>query len=170
MKFNKRFLKVTLVSAIVLMSIPMGRVTATAETSSKCWNYRTAEKGFFHKLNEARSKGGKPSLHLDKELSKAARRHTWEMTTKDLLYHTPSPTMRSRVTNWQLIGENVGVGGTVDSLHIAFMNSPDHKRNIMEGSFKHVGIGTRMEHGRLWVTVIFEAQTNPGTTLPMPSC
>jgi len=64
----------------------------------------------------------------------------------------------------------LGVGGSVESLHEAFMNSPAHKANIVYTPFKHVGIGTNWDDGRLWVTVIFEATTNPGTRLSMPSC
>ena len=168
MKVFMRALKVGLVTATILATFPLGGMTA--EAGSNCWKYKNAEKGFLNKINDSRARQGKGRLRIDKELSKVARKHTKEMTTKDLLYHTPDNAMRRRVTNWQLIGENVGVGATVDSLHIAFMNSHDHKVNIMKGGFKHVGIGTRRAYGQLWVTVIFEEETNPGTTLNMPSC
>jgi hypothetical protein len=50
------------------------------------------------------------------------------------------------------------------------MNSPDHRENILFSQYRHVGVGTRMHGGRMWVTVLFEAKTDPGTTLPMPTC
>lgn len=168
MKLFMRAVKLGLVMATILATFPLGGMTA--EAGSGCWEFKAEETGFLNKINAARKRGDKAPLHLDKELSKVARKHTREMTTKDLLYHTPDNAMRRRVTNWQLIGENVGVGATVDSLHIAFMNSHDHKVNIMKSGFKHVGIGTSRAHGQLWVTVIFEEETNPGTTLRMPSC
>jgi uncharacterized protein YkwD len=92
------------------------------------------------------------------------------MVRKDLLHHTSESALRRRVTNWSTLGENVGVGGTVDSLHAAFMASPAHKDNVLYTSFRHVGIGVVERNGRMWVTVIFEAQTDPGTTLNMPNC
>ena len=168
MKTFMRAIKVSLVMATILATFPLGGMTA--EAGSNCWSYKAEEKGFLDKINASRKRGDKPALRIDKELSKVARKHTREMTTKDLLYHTPDNAMRRRVTNWQYIGENVGVGATVDSLHIAFMNSHAHKINIMKKSYKHVGIGTSRAYGQLWVTVIFEEETNPGTTLRMPSC
>jgi uncharacterized protein YkwD len=92
------------------------------------------------------------------------------MWKADELYHTPSDKLRHRVTNWTVIGENVGVGGTVSSLHTAFMNSPAHKDNILYTAFRHVGIGVAKKNGRMWVTVIFEAIADPGTPLHMPTC
>lgn len=168
MKLFMRAVKLGLVMATILATFPLGGMTA--EAGAGCWEYKAEEKGFLAKTNASRARGDKPPLILDKELSKVARKHTREMTSKDLLYHTPDNSMRRRVTNWQLIGENVGVGASVDSLQVAFMNSPDHRVNIMKGGFKYVGIGTSRAYGQLWVTVIFEEETNPGTTLRMPSC
>jgi uncharacterized protein YkwD len=107
---------------------------------------------------------------MDPQLSRAARYHTWRMLRQDLLHHTPSDILRRRVTRWVVLGENVGVGGDVDVLHQAFMNSPAHKANIVLPGFAYVGVGTVRRDGRMWVTVIFEAATNPGTRLSMPRC
>jgi uncharacterized protein YkwD len=92
------------------------------------------------------------------------------MAHKNLLFHTPSDRLRRRVTHWVILGENVGVGGGVDSLQTAFMNSPEHKANIMLPGFTHVGIGTTSRGDTMWVTVLFESVTNPGTPLRMPAC
>jgi uncharacterized protein YkwD len=145
-------------------------MTPAAAADSSCWNYKSAERGFTKKMNAARSNNDKVTLKLDPELSKVARKHTGEMVNKDLLHHTPSSTLANRVTAWNTLGENVGVGSTVDSLHKAFMNSTAHKANILHSSFRYVGVGTKSAGNRLWVTVIFEASSNPGTTLDMPNC
>ena len=148
-------------------SIP---VTSPAPRASVCWRPRASELGFQRKLNDVRRAAGLPTLKFDPELSRAARYHTWQMADIDKLYHTPSDKLKRRVTNWVVLGENVGVGGSVTSLHDAFMNSPAHKDNIVLPGFNHVGIGASQRGDRLWVTVIFESATNPGTTLRMPSC
>ena len=135
-----------------------------------CWNYRDAEKGFARRINAERSERNLGKLSLDPELSKAARVHTREMVRTNELHHTPSDKLRKRVTDWIVLGENVGVGGSVDSLHDAFMASPAHRDNVLHAAYQHVGIGTKKADGRMWVTVIFEAVTDPGTTLRMPSC
>ncbi|MEA2498272.1 MAG: hypothetical protein QOH26_677 [Actinomycetota bacterium] len=144
--------------------------SSSQEGTSSCWSPRTSESGFAQKINEVRRAAGRGALRLDPELSRAARYHTWQMAHKDVLYHTPADRLKRRVTNWVVLGENVGVGGSVQSLHDAFMNSPAHKDNIMLPGFTYVGIGASQRGNRLWVTVIFEAATNPDTPLRMPAC
>jgi uncharacterized protein YkwD len=92
------------------------------------------------------------------------------MANKDLLYHTPGDRLTSKVTNWSTLGENVGVGNYVLELHKAFMDSHGHRDNILYSGFTHVGIGVVVRRDRMWVTVIFEGRTDPGTTLKMPRC
>ncbi len=147
-----------------------GATAMGATGDNPCYDFRPKERGFKRKINNSRNNAGLGGLKLDPELSKAARKHTYEMVNKQILEHTTSTQLRNRVTNWSLLGENVGVGATVDSLHNAFMNSPAHRANIMLSGFRNVGVGTASKGGRLWVTVIFESVSNPGTTLRMPNC
>src|SRR4051812_29138968 len=145
-------------------------IPAAASVSNSCWQPKDWEQGFLRQTNQARVASNETTLRLDPELSKVARLHTREMTSKDLLYHTSDNDMIHRVTGWNTLGENVGVGGTVDSLQQAFMNSPPHRHNILYAPFRHVGIGVRETNGRMWVTVIFESNNDPGTHLRMPRC
>jgi uncharacterized protein YkwD len=154
---------VPLILATVLPASP-------ALADNQCYRFKPAERAFLRKMNAARVNNGKVKLSLDPEAGKVARRHAKEMGGKNLLYHTPTSTLKWRITRWSVLGENVGVGSTVSSLHKAFMNSPAHKANILYSSFRHVGIGTTRKSGRLWVTVVFESSKDPGTRLPMPSC
>jgi uncharacterized protein YkwD len=158
-----------LIGAAILASIVVSPIAEASPTSS-CWKYRSQERGFTRKINEARSNHGISRLQLDPQLSRVARRHTREMLGANNLFHTPSNRLRRRVTRWVVLGENVGVGGTVRSLHTAFMASPTHRENILYRSYRYVGVGTREVGGRLWVTVIFESRNNPGTRLEMPRC
>jgi uncharacterized protein YkwD len=167
MRKSTRFLGLSIVVGLTMTVLPLSSAVAA---DSGCWVTKASEQGFAKKINTARRASGKNRLQLDPELSRAARKHTFEMVRKDLLHHTSESALRRRVTNWSTLGENVGVGGTVTSLHAAFMASPAHKDNILYSSFRHVGIGVVERNGRMWVTVIFEAQTDPGTTLNMPNC
>lgn len=166
----RRIVGLSVIIGISITLLPFTTATAATASDNGCWSYKPSERGFAKKINAARSATGKNKLSIDPELSRAARKHTWEMVHKDLLHHTSESALRRRVTNWNTLGENVGVGGTVDSLHVAFMNSPAHRDNILYSKFRHVGIGVVRKNGRMWVTVIFEAETNPGTTLSMPRC
>ena len=153
--------------AVLAVALPMAR---GAEARSGCWSSRTKERAFAAKINNARAAKGLGSMKLDPELSRVARLHTNEMVRADRLHHTSISALGRRVTNWVTLGENVGVGQTVTTLHSAFMNSPTHRDNVLFKTYNHVGVGTKQVGDRLWVTVIFEAQTDPGTTLKMPSC
>jgi uncharacterized protein YkwD len=164
----KRFCAV--LAAALLTSLVLPQVVAVARDPGDCWRYRTAERRFARKTNLARSSRGMPKLHLDRQLSRAARKHTREMVHRNRLHHTPTRKLSRRVTRWRSLGENVGVGGRVGSLNAAFMDSTPHRANVVNPTFRHFGIGTVRKRGKLWVTVIFESFTNPGTRLWMPPC
>jgi len=135
------------------------------QAGAACYSNSKKERSFASKLNLARRAAGRSSLTLDPQLSKAAKVHTREMVNKNLLYHTPTDALKRRVTNWYQLGENVGVGSTVTSLHTAFMNSTAHRANILYSGFRYVGVGAMKANGRLWVTVIFESRLDPGSPL-----
>jgi uncharacterized protein YkwD len=142
----------------------------SSRSARKCWSYKSAERGFARHMNAARVRLDSSKLRLDPQLTKVARVHTRDMVERNYLYHTASNQLKRRVKRWVVLGENVGVGAQVDSLHIAFMGSPAHRDNIVFSKFRYVGVGVRNADSRMWVTVIFEARLNPGTPLPMPSC
>ena len=156
---------VTLGTGAVRRQWPVG-----SARDSRCWSYKSSERSFAKKMNKARRSRGQRKMNLDPELSKAARVHTKEMLRKNLLYHTTTSNLRRRVTGWSTLGENVGVGYAVKSLHKAFMHSPAHRHNILHASFRYSGVGVARKRGRMWVTVIFEARRNPSTRLKMPRC
>lgn len=166
---SKRFFAIVATTTLLAATYAVAPARA-GSGDNPCWSYRDAEKGFARRINAERAERNLGKLSLDPELSKAARVHTNEMIRRSELYHTPSDKLRKRITNWVVLGENVGVGGTVTSLHTAFMNSPAHRDNVLDATYQHVGIGTDKKGGRLWVTIIFEAVSDPGTTLRMPDC
>ena len=142
----------------------------TTTITSGCWTSRPAERAFASLTNSARRRSGRRALTFDRQLSAVARKHTSAMAWRRRLYHTPNFRLVHRVTNWNTLGENVGVGGRVTSLQSAFMHSPAHRANILYGPFRYVGVGTVTKHGRLWVTVEFESARNPGTRLRRRFC
>ena len=137
--------------------------------SGACYRFKEPERRFARKIDRARAARGLRRLRLDPHLSRVARRHSWEMRRAGALFHRFEALQR-RVTNWRLLGENVGLGATVGSLHRAFMASPEHRANVLRRAFRHVGVSVVREGGRMWVTIVFESRRDPGTTLPMPSC
>jgi len=131
----------------------------------------SAESQFVAKINASRAAAGKAPLEVYWDLTDDARAQSARMADKGEIYHNPG---LSGVTGvWQALGENVGVGPDVASLHEAFMNSPSHRGNIL-GDYNYIGVGvTTDEAGLVWVTMIYmraEPGLNGGgtttTTLP----
>lgn len=148
---------------------PLGHdVLGPVQRDSTCYRYATADRQFTDKMNEERQSRGLGLMRLDPELSWVAKKHTMDMIKANQLFHSSSSQLTSRITRWSTLGENVGVGGDVDSLHQAYMNSPDHRDNILFKGFLFVGVGTIVKDGKMWTTTIFELRNNPGTRLRMP--
>jgi uncharacterized protein YkwD len=162
-------LKIARVAVAMLVSAT-GLVALTPGTgvSDVCWKYKRADRKMAKKINGARSNHGRANLRLDPELSKVARVQARRMANKNTLYHTQN--LGSKVTHWTRVGENVGYGNDVGQLHKMFMNSSGHRANILRKSYRHVGVGTKRAGGWQWISVVFEARKNPGTTLGMPNC
>jgi hypothetical protein len=108
---------------------------------------------FISKINSSRASAGLGPLESYWDLTDDARSHSNLMAERGEIFH--SSTLSSVTSVWESLGENVGVGLDVDSLHTAFMNSPGHRGNIL-GDYNYVGVGvTESADGFLWVTVIF---------------
>jgi len=136
-------------AALVLGSIVVGvlAVTSAAATDSNAAS-------FVSKANAERTSRGLPALRVATDLTAVAKHHSEDMAAKQSLYHNPN--LGSEVSNWQVVGENVGDGGTVQSIHDAFMNSPEHRANILARDYTEIGIGTVTDaNGIIWVTQVF---------------
>lgn len=117
----------------------------------------TLERELANYHNRARASRGLRSLVLDSTLSDKARRHTRGMIKVGRLFHTSSLSRAygSYEGAWRYLGENVGYGGSMRSLHDAFMRSYSHRANILSSRYKRVGLGVVKSGSRYWVTVAF---------------
>src|SRR4051794_3941499 len=112
------------------------------------------ESQFIAKLNAARQANGQSPYAVLYDLTAVARSQSAAMASRQSLYHNPSLT--TAVHSWQAVGENVGEGPTVSAIHTAFMNSPEHRANILDHDFTQVGVGVSVDkNGIIWVTVDF---------------
>ena len=105
--------------------------------------------------NRDRARHGLPRLRENPLLRRAAERHTGDMISERFFDHTsPSgSTMVGRVRrtgytkrarSWAL-GENIAWGSgsfaTAAQIHRSWMKSPGHRANILQRSFREIGIG-----------------------------
>jgi uncharacterized protein YkwD len=106
-------------------------------------------------VNATRAQHGLRSLRSDARLNAAADRHSADMVARGFFAHVNpdgrSVAERIRQTgylggsgDWAL-GEDIGWGtgsaSTPDAIFRAFMNSPPHRRVILDGEYREIGIG-----------------------------
>ncbi len=127
---------------------------------------------FVELVNEERASRGLQQLTIDPLLVRVARGHSREMAEKGYFdHHSPTPGRETaldrylaaakRRPSWALIGENLFYCSIVDvdRGHIAFMNSPGHRANIMEPRFTSIGVGAFEDaRGQFYVTQVFLAK------------
>jgi uncharacterized protein YkwD len=116
-------------------------------------------------INRARADEARAELQIDEDLSTVADIHVEEMIGRGRLYHTATDVLGRRVTNWGVLAESIGVGPNVESLFDALMGSEADRRNLLDPSFRHIGVGASRRGDRLWVTVLFSDEGDPGTIL-----
>ncbi|MGW0659048.1 CAP domain-containing protein [Streptodolium elevatio] len=114
--------------------------------------------------NVERAKNGCGPLSEDPELKAAALGHSQDMAARDYFSHTGQDgrSAGDRITaagySWSTWGENIARGQqTPESVMEAWMNSPGHRANILNCSFKDLGVGVHIASGGPWWTQNFAA-------------
>jgi uncharacterized protein YkwD len=107
--------------------------------------------------NEDRQARDRRELAFAARLSRYAKAHSRAMAEQGYLFHSTDDQLRGALSgyDWQIGGENVGVGGSLESLERAFMASKLHRENILRPAFGHAAVGVVRADDRIWVTVIF---------------
>jgi cysteine-rich secretory family protein len=120
------------------------------------------ESRFTSLLNHERTSRGGHALVTKSDLVAIARRHSQDMANRGSIYHNQD--LPNEVGgNWRILGENVGRGGSVDSIHKAFMNSAPHRHNILDSRFNQIGVGTVVKNGYIYVTEVFAGRGSTTT-------
>lgn len=119
--------------------------------------------------NTARISAGLAPLSINAQLSAVAQAWANNLATAGTLSHNPG--LRTQVTNWTVLGENVGMAGDVPTVQNAFMHSPEHKANILDPRYTQMGVGSATSIypscgcAVLWVVVDFR---RPATSTVAP--
>lgn len=107
--------------------------------------------------NQDRDERDRRELAFAAKLSRYAKHHSEAMAHKGYLFHSTEDQLRDALDgyNWTIGGENVGVGGSLETLEDAFMASKLHRQNILRPAFQRAAVGVIRDGDRFWVTVIF---------------
>lgn len=120
----------------------------------------------FKLLNMERQHHRLGLLQWDSRLADAARVHAQKMARAGDISHRfagePDLTERARRTGalFKAVAENVALAGTPEEIHLALMNSPGHRANILNPDYNAVGVGVTQVNNELFVTEDF-AQVVP---------
>ncbi|MBM7855188.1 putative YkwD family protein [Desulfohalotomaculum tongense] len=115
------------------------------------------QKKIVELVNKERAKEGLQPLVAKADLNKVAQLKAEDMAKNNYFSHT-SPTygspfdmMKQFGINYSYAGENIAVGyRTPESVMEGWMNSPGHRKNILNPNFTEIGVGFTAD-GYYWV-------------------
>ena len=130
-----------------------GQVLAIPQVESSVTAF---ENEVIRLVNEIRVKNGLSALNTNWELSRIARYKSQDMVSNRYFSHT-SPTygspfqmIKSFGLTYQSAGENIAYGQTTPQAVVnAWMNSSGHRANILNSSYKQIGVGY-VANGHYW--------------------
>jgi uncharacterized protein YkwD len=158
MGFSRPATGVVALIAVLLICAPTAfaaRGCSAAHASASQASKRELVRATLCVLNSARARHKLRPLRLNRRLSRAARRHSRAMARGSFFSHTSlgGATFVDRIRgtgylsgahSWY-IGENIAYGSgdrsSPSSIRRAWMNSPPHRANILNRSFREIGIG-----------------------------
>ncbi|MBI2405449.1 CvpA family protein [Candidatus Microgenomates bacterium] len=106
-----------------------------------------AETQMFALVNKERRERGIPELVWDQKIVIVARAHSRDMWERRYFSHvdpdgkSPGDRLEQGGVNFTYAGENLALAPTTQLAHQGLMNSEGHRRNILDPSFRRVGIG-----------------------------
>lgn len=110
--------------------------------------------------NNSRAQNGLPPLSWNGQLSCLAGAWSQYLASTNNFFHRD---LQSVITSpgyagYHTLGENILRGPASMSawdMHIAWMNSPDHRANILSPAYSSLGVGLAYANGQVWATENF---------------
>ncbi len=105
------------------------------------------EEKMLELVNEERTKKGLPILTADTVMRKVAIAHSRDMMARGYFSHetlehlSPFDRMKAAHIKYLAAGENLAIARTLNIAHTGLMNSPGHRANILNPSYRRLGIG-----------------------------
>ena len=127
--------------------VPYPAPQARAPLGKPPENLRRAEQQMLEMINQERAQAGLKKLRFDERLADVARGHSSDMVRNKFFAHV-SPThgdLAARMKRARLkassFTENLAANRTLQGAHEGLMNSPGHRKNILDPLVDRVGIG-----------------------------
>jgi uncharacterized protein YkwD len=144
---STQHLRITALAAVAAL----GLATAPAMSAAAAGHHpphsvRSFDSSLLDQANLARSSVGRSHYTMNHKLWKVAHKWAEHLAATGTLAHDPKLTknVTKACPQWTDTGENVGMvyGETADQLFQAYMADPPHRANILNKSYRQVGIAT----------------------------
>jgi hypothetical protein len=153
--YDFRFLKFLFPIAFLFFLAPIIRAQSTSVPEND------SEHQLFEALNRERTAHSLPVLRWDDALFKAARLHALRMVNLNQLEHQlpNEPNLEERLAaagaRFSVIAENIAIGPNPNTIHSGWMDSPGHRKNILDARLNSVGIAVVRGTGGLFAVQDF---------------
>ena len=158
-----------LVAGLLALAGALGAVSAQATQ----WSSSSYASRLVQLVNQTRQQHGLPALTVTSGTSQVAAAWTAHLDASQSLAHNPD--LRHQLEthgspDWTTYGENVGQGpaDNPDALFQAYMNSPEHRDNILNAKYRYTGVAVVLDGSTAWNTFDF-VDTYHSTTHSAPS-
>jgi uncharacterized protein YkwD len=146
-----------------VLGVPLA-TTAAASTYTPTLSSFDAR--LVYDINHARTSRGIRALTVVAGTTDVAHGWSCHMASVSLLSHNSR--LGSQLDThgsalWTTYGENVGVESSTahaDALFHAYMQSPEHRANILDGAYRYVGLWTKKGGGFRWNTIDFVGKSS----------
>lgn len=124
-----------------------------------------AEQYLFSAANAERVQRGLQPLRWDETLYRAAQRHAGEMAARESISHQYPGELdlvgrgRAAGAKFTVIAENVAEAWSAPVIHEAWMQSPDHRANLLDPRVNSVGISVLRRGEQLYAVEDFDRTT-----------
>jgi uncharacterized protein YkwD len=171
-----RYLAVLLVSVFAAVGLAATTLLATSPAAEaagggdvkRCGGgmifLNADEKQTFALHNRERRDRNITALCVHPDLQKAAWSHSKDMIQRDYFSHDTKGRNESSCQrirrfgyHWHACGENIGYDSTPNKMFNAWMRSSGHRRNILNGKFREVGIGAYTGNYKGFETTMYTA-------------
>lgn len=148
-------------AVLVAVLMTAGLLVVSTPASS-----RAASGDLYAAVNASRTAAGLPGLARNAGLDAVAQAWSRKLSYTGVLSHNPSYSSQIP-SGWTVAGENVGYAYSDAILHRMWMDSPGHRKNILDSRYNSVGIGwVKDPDGRIWGTQVFARYANAATVSP----
>ncbi|HET6818524.1 MAG TPA: CAP domain-containing protein [Mycobacteriales bacterium] len=148
------------IGSLVATLLALGAAFGLAPAHAATWTSSSYASRLVQLVNQARQQHGLPALTVTSGTSQVAAAWTAHLDSAQTLSHNPDLAHQLEThgsPDWTTYGENVGDGpaNDPDALFNAYMNSTEHRDNILNGAFRYTGVAVVLDGSTAWNTFDF---------------